>query len=243
MFTCQHQQSTKVRHSCCSQLKTSLSLSLSSLRVLVGPLGRAWASRPFVPPPTAETANQAAAVRPVHRETPVGLALTRFTPLTLNPAPCRSRETERHNLCSRDSPLCWRRGELQHEDFYKATEEGLCYISQRYQNIYQSASGRTPHGVRPHGLIWFLMSCCRPCCRDTLASVWLDSSLRLATEATQYAMSVYSRMLADFISQQPCKLTNILHTVDRLLKVCRFSSEWWFYKLDISPGRDLMYCN
>lgn len=93
VFTCQHQQSTKVRHSCCSQLKTSLSLSLSSLRVLVGPLGRAWASRPFVPPPTAETANQAAAVRPVHRETPVGLALTRFTPLTLNPAPCRSRET------------------------------------------------------------------------------------------------------------------------------------------------------
>lgn len=48
-------------------------------------------------------------------------------------------------------PLCWRKGELQHEGFYKPTEEGLCYISQRYQNISPTAASRTPRGVRPHG--------------------------------------------------------------------------------------------
>lgn len=81
----------------------NLPLLLPSIGVLVGPLGRAGASRPFVPPPAAQTANQAAALRSMHSETPVSVALKRFTPQSLN-ADCQQRRVGTHSVLSGCAP-------------------------------------------------------------------------------------------------------------------------------------------
>lgn len=69
---------------------------------MVGPLGRAGASGPVVPPPAAQTENQAAAERPVRGETPVGLSLTP----TVEDRGCKKRfkkkkDFQQNSLCTR----------------------------------------------------------------------------------------------------------------------------------------------
>lgn len=92
---------------------SNLPLLLPSIGVLVGPLGRAGASSAFVPPPAAQTANQAAAPRPMHSETPVGVALKCFTQ-SLN-ADCQQRRAGTQSVPSGLRPLCWTEVALQHE--------------------------------------------------------------------------------------------------------------------------------
>lgn len=169
-------------------------LSLSSIRILVGPLGRARASRPFVPPSPAQTANQAAAAWPLHCETPFLLALT-FDPLPLFPqTPKRPGElgwnvtwlNARHNPCFQDSAPPHRL--LEHQGFPKQNEETLLHFT-KVPEHFPGCSGRRPTTWRWRVLI---MDWCgsRVAITDVVS---LDGSLPLVTEPTQHPTHTHTR--------------------------------------------------
>lgn len=143
---------------------SNLPLLFPSIGVLVGPLGRAGASRPFVPPPAAQTANQAAALRPMHSKTPVGVALKRFTPQSLN-AHCQQRQAGTQSVLSGLRPLCWTEVTLQHEVWAVFLDWLTDWLKRVFTFHDRTGTFLLPAGhhlLSNHvmaGLMWCFMSC------------------------------------------------------------------------------------